>query len=77
MALEVGYHATYVVHLLIAVLGWVLGGIVLEDPQNALTTIAFFCAHFCFLLGGILRPRNGLLADLSWPIVSPEPPTPT
>lgn len=46
----------------------------LEDPHNPSATITVFSAHFCFLLGGILRPRKGLLTDLSCPIVSPEPP---
>lgn len=57
MALAVGYHATHVVNVLIAVVGWVLDGIVLEDPHNHSATIAVFSAHFCFLVGGILRPK--------------------
>lgn len=76
MTLAVGYHATHVVNVLIAVVGRVLVGIVLEDPHNPSATITMINARFFFPTTGTLQSRatKVRITDLSWPIVSPELP---
>jgi hypothetical protein len=42
MSLAVGHHATHVVNVLIAVLGWIPGRILLEDLNYLSATVAIF-----------------------------------